>query len=219
MIIQLKLIVHSLISIVGFTSVILHIGYSPDPLVSLTKFTIHSNLLVSITFLCSSFAILSKKHPNALLDYLKSCSIIYMAVTFLTYHFFLSSGGEYAGIRIVTNFTLHYFIPILVLINWLVFEIKKRYRYTCIFYWLIYPLIYSIVSLLRGLFDGFYPYFFLNPHGEIPLGVGSYANVALSIIAFSCVYFILGFLLITVNRLFLYIRNQNNEDVSKTNVL
>ncbi|MDX8047198.1 Pr6Pr family membrane protein [Gracilibacillus sp. S3-1-1] len=220
---KLKLVFHILISLISFVSVILHICYSPEPLISTTKFTIHSNLLVAITFFISSFTILTRKNLNPVLDYLKNCSIIYMAVTLLTYHFFLSSGGEYAGIRIVTNLTLHYVIPICIFINWIMFETKKNYRYMFILYWILYPVLYSVVSLFRGLFDGFYPYFFLNPHGEIPFGVGSYSNVVLSIIVFSFVYVILGFLLILLNKLFLYIRNKNNppsnQDMGETKVL
>ncbi|WP_121662184.1 Pr6Pr family membrane protein [Metabacillus litoralis] len=207
---KLKLVFHSLISFIGFISVVLHIVYSPDSLISTTKLTIHTNLIVSITFLLSSLAILSKKNEIPFLDFLKNCSIIYMFVVIFTYHFLLASGGEYVGIRIITNFTLHYLIPILVFINWIVFEIKKKYSLKFIFYWMFYPLLYTAVSLLRGLFDGFYPYFFLNPNGEIPVGVGSYSNVALFITAFLFVYLILGFLLISLNRIILYFNNKSN---------
>ncbi|MFO1446117.1 Pr6Pr family membrane protein [Bacillus sp. Bva_UNVM-123] len=84
--------------------------------------------------------------------------------------------------------------------NWLIFEEKKVYSYKSVVYWLIYPICYCVVSLIRGAYDGFYPYFFLNPNGSIPVGVGSYTNVALFIAAYTLVFSILGFLLILVNR-------------------
>ncbi|MFD1388336.1 Pr6Pr family membrane protein [Oceanobacillus oncorhynchi subsp. oncorhynchi] len=200
---------HLLIGLTGFISVILHVVYSPDPLVSLTKFTFQSNLMVAITFLCSSFAISYRKNQGPFLDFFKNASVIYMFVCIFTYHFLLASGGEYTGIRTITNVMLHYFIPIAVFINWLLLETKKRYSYKYIFYWMIYPVIYCVISSLRGLMDGFYPYFFLNPNGEIPAGVGSYSNVAGFIAAFLFVYIILGFLLIVSNRIFLYIGHKN----------
>lgn len=203
---KLKLGFHLLIAIIGFISIILHVAYSPDPLVSLTKFTFQTNLMVSITFLCSSLAILFSKKKIRFLDFFKNASVIYMFVCISTYHFLLASGGEYAGIRVITNFTLHYFIPIAVFINWLLFETKKKYSYNYIFYWMIYPILYCVISSIRGMFDGFYPYFFLNPNGEIPLGVGSYSNVAGFILAFLFVYIVLGFLLIILNRVILYVR-------------
>ena len=50
------------------------------------------------------------------------------------------------------------------------------------------------------MYDGFYPYFFLNPNDHIPEGVGSYANVALVIVVFTFVYCMLGYMLILMNR-------------------
>ncbi|MFC6116786.1 Pr6Pr family membrane protein [Sporosarcina thermotolerans] len=197
-------------SFIGFLSVILHIVYSPAPWISITKFTIQSNLLVSVTFLLSVFAIRSRKqHLTPLLDFFKNCSIIYMFIVITTYHFLLASGGEYVGTRIITNFTLHYLLPIFVFMNWIVFEVKKKFSYKHIFLWMLFPLLYCVVSLLRGLVDGFYPYFFLNPTGVIPEGVGSYANVAVFIIAYLCVYIILGIVLILLNRIFLHFKTLN----------
>ncbi|WP_379546282.1 hypothetical protein [Oceanobacillus sojae] len=51
------------------------------------------------------------------MDFFKNTSVIYMFVVISTYHFLLASGGEYTGIRVITNFTLLYFIPIAVFIN------------------------------------------------------------------------------------------------------
>lgn len=206
---NVKLGFHMIIAFIGFLSVILHIVNSPAPWISITKFTIHSNLIVSVAFLLSVFAMLSKKPPTPFLDFLKNCSLIYMFIVITTYHFLLASGGEYVGTRIITNFTLHYLLPIFVFVNWIAFETKRKYSFKHIFYWILFPLLYCVVSLLRGLVDGFYPYFFLNPSGEIPVGVGSYANVALFIIAYLCVYVILGLLLILLNKIFLYFKTIN----------
>lgn len=206
MLTNVKLVFHLLITIIAFSSIVLHVIYSPAPFVSITKFTIHSNLIVFLTFLFNSL----KRKDTPFLDFLKNCSVIFMSVNILTYHFLLSSGGDYEGIRIITNFTLHYLIPILVFINWIFFETKKKYRFIYIFYWMFYPLLYTIVSLVRGWFDGFYPYFFLNPNGEIPFGVGSYLNVFLFMTAFSILILILGFLLIILNRIFLFFHSKNN---------
>src|SRR5690606_29563497 len=99
-------------------------------------------------------------------------------------------------------------IPILVFINWLLFEVKKKYNYKYIFYWMFYPILYTVVSHIRGLIDGFYPYFFMNPHGEIPVGVGSYANVIVFMVAFLLVFILLGGLLVLLNRLYVLIQQK-----------
>ncbi|GIP34466.1 Pr6Pr family membrane protein [Paenibacillus sp. J2TS4] len=203
-----KVIFHILVAITGIISIFLHILYSPAPFVSMTKFTIHANLFIVLTFSVSTATILLKRTEGKLLDFCKNASLIYIAVGFLTYHFLLSSGGTYSGPRIITNFTLHYLIPVLVLFNWMFFEEKKSYRYKYVIYWLGFPVLYCAVSLIRGLFDGFYPYFFLNPHGNIPAGVGNYANVTLFIIGFAFVFSIFGFLLIITNKAILTFKNK-----------
>ncbi|WP_144941776.1 Pr6Pr family membrane protein [Paenibacillus sp. 32O-W] len=197
---HMKVSLHLLIALTGLISVLLHILYSPAPFASMTKFTIHANLFITLTFSVSAVTMLFKRTESKLLDFCKNASLIYILVGLLTYHFLLSSGGTYTGPRIITNFTLHYLIPVLVLLNWMMFEEKKSYHYKYVVYWLGFPVLYCAVSLIRGLFDGFYPYFFLNPHGTIPAGVGSYTNVTLFIIGFAFIFSIFGFLLIIINK-------------------
>lgn len=201
-----KFLFHIIIAAAGLISVPLHILFSPEPGVSITKFTIHSNIIVTIIFTVSAFALLVKKKESRILDLCKNAALIYMMVVLSIYHFILASGGEYSGIRIITNFTLHYVIPMFVLLNWIIFEEKKWYSYKSIVFWLAFPILYGAISLIRGMYDGFYPYFFLNPNGHIPDGVGSYVNVALIIVGFTFVYCVLGFLLIFLNRVILRLK-------------
>src|SRR5699024_2587682 len=203
-----KVLFHALIAAIGLISVPLHILFLPEPSVSITKFTIHSNIIVTITFIVSTFVLMVKKTESRTLDLCKNAALIYMMIVLSTYHFILSGGGEYSGTRIITNFTLHYLIPIFVLLNWVIFEEKKRYSYKLIAFWLSFPILYGVISLIRGMYDGFYPYFFLNPNGHIPNGVGSYANVALVIVGLTFVYCMLGFLLILINRVILRFKNE-----------
>ncbi|MFS0689720.1 Pr6Pr family membrane protein [Sporosarcina sp. 179-K 8C2 HS] len=208
-----QFILHILIATIGLISVPLHILFSPEPRVSITKFTIHSNIIVTIIFTISTIVILLKKKESRMLDLCKNAALIYMIVVLATYHLILSSGGEYSGLRIITNFTLHYLIPMLVILNWIIFEEKKWYSYKSIVLWLSFPILYGVISLIRGMYDGFYPYFFLNPNGHIPDGVGSYANVALVIVGLTFVYSMLGYLLILMNRVILKLQNTKKDIV------
>jgi hypothetical protein len=207
-----KVIFHFLIGVTGLISVLLHIFFSDKPFVTITKFTIQSNLIVAITFTFSAFSLLYKKERNNILSFCKNAALIYMIVNSITYHLILSSGGTYIGLRIITNFILHYLIPAFVVFNWISLEKKEIYKYKMIIYWLIFPVFYCIFSLIRGSFDGFYPYFFLNPNGKIPVGVGSYENVVSFIIGFAFVFSVLGFGLIYLNRIILHITNKKFKD-------
>lgn len=142
-----------------------------------------------------------KEKENQVLTVIKDCSVIYLLVVMITYHLILAQGGEYDGTRVITNFTLHYLIPILTTLNGILFENRQHYQLKSIVYWLIYPMLYTIGSMVRGLFDGFYPYFFLNPHGEIPDGVGNYLNVFIFNIVFLFVFVLLGLIWMGFNSL------------------
>lgn len=207
----LRYLLPVVISVIGIISVPLHIIFSPNPYVSVTKFTIQSNIIVTIIFI---IALLKKNSKSYLLDLLKNSALVYMIIIMATYHFILARGGEYSGTRVITNFTLHYLIPILVFINWIFFEEKRWYSYNTIFFTLAFPLLYGVISLIRGMIDGFYPYFFLNPNIPFPDGVGNHINVLLVIVGFTLIYFLLRFLVVFSNRVILNLHKKVNKEIS-----
>lgn len=87
----MKVSLHLLIALTGLISVLLHILYSPAPFASMTKFTIHANLFITLTFSVSAVTMLLKRTESKLLDFCKNASLIYILVGLLTYHFLLSS--------------------------------------------------------------------------------------------------------------------------------
>jgi len=203
---KFKIIFQILIIIIGIVSVLIHILFSDEPLTSLTKFTIQSNVLVSLVFTFNLFILVKNKPENKLLLHSKNAILIYMIMTGLTYYLILS-GGTYYGPRIITNIILHYLIPIMVIVNWIFFEEKKSYRYINIIYWLLFPIIYCALSLIRGAIDGFYPYFFLNPKGNIPDGVGSIGKVVIIIIGLIFLFAFFSLFLIVVSKLIIKYRS------------
>jgi hypothetical protein len=67
-------------------------------------------------------------------------------------------------------------------------------------WWFTYPLLYVLATLVRGLFDGYYPYWFLTPYGRYLDGIGSFINVVLIAIVIGLIYFGLGTLLWFLNK-------------------
>jgi hypothetical protein len=49
-----------------------------------------------------------------------------------------------------------------MIIFWYLFETKKALKYSQIPKWMIFPILYLIVILIRGNFSGFYPYPFVD---------------------------------------------------------
>jgi hypothetical protein len=122
-------------------------------------------------------------------------------VTGLVYHTLLSRLVHFHGALLYSIIALHYCTPIGMFLNWLLFEEKSRYQWIHSIYWLFYPFIYLIFSLIRGVLDGFYPYWFINPVLSYPEGTGSYGNMLMFAVGLSVLFLILGILMIAIDKL------------------
>ena len=140
-------------------------------------FTVQSNILCFITFLCITLKMFSdEKLPgHNILIFFKGMSTVSIIVTFVIFHFFVAvfkfdffSGGTY-DLSTKTLFA-HYIVPILVVMDWLIFQEKGLYDFKSALEWLVFPLIYFLVIMLRPVINigaGFsesskYPYFFMD---------------------------------------------------------
>lgn len=125
-------------------------------------FTIDSNLLVAI---CATTIFLFPK--NAFGTFFKRSSVItaitvYITVVALIYNTVLRFLWVLNGWAIVLNELLHVIMPLLFLIYWVYFVPKHPLKWSNIWGWLIFPLIYIFFVLIRGAYANFYPYPFLN---------------------------------------------------------
>jgi hypothetical protein len=57
---------------------------------------------------------------------------------------------------------LHYVVPVLTVAWWLIFVSKDGLNIRDPFLWLVYPVGYLAYAMVRGRFDGWYPYFFID---------------------------------------------------------
>lgn len=119
-------------------------------------FTIWTNTLVGLT--CAWVA-LGGREPAKVQGGLL-LSILMVAVV---YHVLLAHLRDYQGIDMVIDLMLHTLIPLGFAAYWLAFVKKAHLRFQDIPPWLILPLLYCCVAMLRaGVFGGRYPYHFLN---------------------------------------------------------
>jgi hypothetical protein len=58
--------------------------------------------------------------------------------------------------------TLHYLIPAATVLWWLAFVPARTLTYRDALTWLVFPVSYLLYALVRGSFDGWYPYFFID---------------------------------------------------------
>lgn len=124
-------------------------------------FTILTNLLVA---LCCTYV---SWYPNTGMGkhfssrFTQAAIAVYIAVVGLVYNTILRFIWEPQGLQRLVDELLHLIIPILFVVYWWVF-VPKNFSWRDFFPWLIYPLAYLIVVLIRGTFSGFYPYPFVD---------------------------------------------------------
>ena len=95
------------------------------------------------------------------------------------------------------NFVLHYVMPCLVVLDWLLQPPNGTLGTTQLFYIQVFPTLYLAYVLVRGASVGWYPYPFLNP-----ANVGGYVGVAAYVIGIAVTFFVVGWSLLDLgNRL------------------
>ena len=95
------------------------------------------------------------------------------------------------------NFVLHYLMPCVVVLDWILLPPRERFHVRELLLCLISPLAYLSYVLIRGSFVGWYPYPFLNP-----ANVGGYGGVMLYAMGIAVVFIVGGWALLALaNRL------------------
>ncbi len=146
-------------------------------------FTILSNLFGAGLFLFLATRWRSARSPT--FDLLRGGSVVYLTVTFIVVVLLLSGADLQVAVPWVDT-VLHKIFPIYVVLDWLIDPPASHLTLRSAVRWLVYPLVWLVFTLIRGAFDNWYPYPFLNP-----------ANGGYGTVAFFCVAILVGFLVIS----------------------
>jgi hypothetical protein len=159
-------------------------------------FTIQSNVAYGVFAAWAAFR--GRATPPAL----KGAVTLYVAITGLVYHLVLTN--EASGFAVgpvqrdlpeaIGNQLLHTVVPLLAVLDWLLFDERGRFRWRYALYWLAFPLGYLAFALLRGLVVDKYPYPFID---VAELG---YDGVSISAAGFAAAFWILGLLFVAIDR-------------------
>lgn len=121
-------------------------------------FTILTNLLVAL-----DFTVLAVRPRHRLANASASTAIaVYILVVGAVYNIILRSLWAPQGLQKIVDELLHTVNPLYFLAYWIIFVPKHTLQWTNIFPWLIYPFIYCVYTLVKGLLMNFYPYPFIN---------------------------------------------------------
>ena len=158
-------------------------------------FTIQSNLMVLIWLTIAIIYNNRENKPKILGAIPRGAVTVYITVTFLIFAIILAPGYIPQGLALYTNTISHYILPIAFIIDWAFTETEKKYEWRYDVYWLIYPILYLIYTLVRGAITNFYPYFFLD------LNVLSVIELVVYVIGLIILFLILGAIYIFANRI------------------
>ncbi len=137
-------------------------------------FTIQSNIFAAVILLIAAY-MYGRRSP--IVSFLRGASTLYMLMTGAIFAVLLSNIDP----RLLTavpwdNIVLHYMMPIVMLIDWIVDRPNPPVRLKHGLVWLTVPLLYLAYTLVRGSVVEWYPYPFLNPAvagGYMPIVVVS----------------------------------------------
>lgn len=145
----------------------------------LSYYTLQSNIICLIAFLFFLvFEIIKKQYKNDMYYLLKGALVIAIAIAAIIYHIALAPVGfemdrlvKSINNKVLANFLVHTFSPILVILDYIIFDEKGHFKYFYPFIWLIQPLNYVVYvytySSLGGTFYSIggskqFAYFFLD---------------------------------------------------------
>jgi hypothetical protein len=118
----------------------------------------------------------------------------YMVVVCLVYWILLSAQNPLSGWPLLVDSVLHYVIPASVLVAWVCVLPKSDLRGSDPIRWLVYPIAYAIYVMIRGGFENWYPYFFLD------VGALGYGRVALNVVGLAALFYGAGMILVVLAR-------------------
>lgn len=158
-------------------------------------FTILSNILVA-----KSLAILLIMPSTFWARFLgrpavQTAIAVYIAIVGITYSLVLRALWHPQGWQLVADMLLHDVIPVLYIIFWLVFVPKGSLNWKHPLWWLLFPLVYLIYTLLRGAVTNWYPYPFVDA------GALGYERVAVNVLVLCLVFFIMGLILTAIDKM------------------
>ena len=126
-------------------------------------FTVESNLLAAFVLLVVGFGALAGAKAHRTFAFLRGAATLYMVITGIVFALLLAGLEQRLQVTIPwVNTVLHYIMPVVVLVDWLLFPPKFTFTFRQTLIWLVFPLVYLAYALIRGSLTGWYPYPFLD---------------------------------------------------------
>jgi hypothetical protein len=134
-------------------------------------FSIVSSILAGLVLAVSGLTLLQGKDEGERLNTFRLIATVSMIIVGVVYHALLGDSAvdpRDIGYRwpVVPNLVIHTYAPILIVIDYLISIKGYKPSWKKAWWVVVYPLAWLAFSLVRGLLDGWWPYWFINPNSE-----------------------------------------------------
>jgi len=123
-------------------------------------FTILTNTFVTVVM--ARAAVLPKSHVGLNAPRIELMAVTSILFVCIVYNVLLASRWDPRGWQKVADLILHDITPALFALFWLLRQ-RTPLRWRFAIFAALWPLAYAVYGFTRGAFDGFYPYFFMDP--------------------------------------------------------
>lgn len=174
----------------------------PDPALFvinfLSFFTILSNALSAIVLLIGAWYAFRASRDPEWYNFVRAAIVTYMATTFVVYNLLLRDISlDQATTLPWSNEILHVWAPLYVILDWVLAPGRLPIPWKRLWTIAVFPIVWAIYTMIRGVIVGWYPYPFLNP--DIEPGVG-YDGVAVYVIAIASFILLVGAGILGISR-------------------
>jgi hypothetical protein len=122
-------------------------------------FTIESNILAAVS---TGMLALRPRRDGRLFRVLRLDALFGITITGIVYAVLLAPQHDPHGINAATNAGLHYVVPAMAVLGWLVFGPRPRIDESTLLLALIWPALYIGYTLAHGAASDWYPYPFID---------------------------------------------------------
>jgi hypothetical protein len=150
-------------------------------------FTIQTSLIAIVTLSVAGWFAWNGRTETRVLNIVRLCTVTFTVVVTLVYNLLLrglpdaAADGDYVW-PVLPNEILHVWAAIFMLIDWILSSRSINLRVRAIFWVLVFPLVWLVYSIIRGLIVDWWPYWFINPNE--PAGVTGMLTYIVGIMLF-----------------------------------
>ena len=172
-------------------------------------FSIDSALFAGLVMTLSGLWLLQGRDESSRLHTLRLIATVSMIVVGVVYHALLGDAAidpRDIGYQwpVLPNLVIHTYAPIAIVVDYLISIKGYKAKWRKAWWVVAYPLIWLGFSIVRGLSDGWWPYWFINPGSE-----GGVVGMVTYILIIAAAFIALGFVLLGARLASIKILNSN----------